>query len=431
MGKHRWITNFTAIRFFLGGIEIYIIAPTAWYYIRSMGQTKFFLALVFTAYNVGAIFAGPLFGFITDRFGNPRFMFICCCAMKVFASVMYSVNISAYFPLFGRLMTGLSGDIAILLGQVALQTDEESRGANFVFLEGVYCLGSVFGPGIGSFISFSVNILGWEIDDGNSPGIVLAIIYLVFLIASLFLPKEVWVESGNRSKEPTSRMSDREDEKELINHQDRDRNVTDYSSDNKPSVLLESRIFCLFFLIFTSEVFSSTATFYAPVLALDHFHLQVIHVKLLFLNCTLFTLLLFICLHIASKYVHERKLFALALLLEIIAISFLTSLAISWNQVTSNVQYYILLIYVCLGMPYFANPFGNSILSKIAGPKNATFVQGLSLATVHSAIAICRVVVSFAFTKTSLICYCFGMVMLWLAGAIWYVVLYERMVTNV
>jgi MFS family permease len=120
MGKHGWITKFTAIRFFLGGIEIYIIAPTAWYYIRSLGQTKFFLALVFTSYNVGAIIAGPLFGFITDRFGNPRFMFIFCCAMKVVASVMYSVNLSAYFPLFGRLLTGLSGDIAILLGQVAL-----------------------------------------------------------------------------------------------------------------------------------------------------------------------------------------------------------------------------------------------------------------------------------------------------------------------
>ena len=79
-------------------------------------------------------------------------------------------------------------------------------------------------------------------------------------------------------------------------------------------------------------------------------------------------------------------------------------------------------------MPYFANPYGNSILSKITDSKNATLVQGLSLATVHSAIAICRIVVSFAFTKTSLMCYCFGMVILWLVGVIWYGAFYKRMV---
>jgi MFS family permease len=425
MEKHGWITKFTALRFFLGGIEIYIIAPTAWYYIKSMGQTKFFLALVFTAYNVGAIIAGPLFGFLTDKFGNPRFMFISCCIMKVVANVIYSINLSPYFPLFGRLMTGLSGDIAILLGQVALQTEEENRGKNFVFLEGIYCLGAVFGPGIGSFISFRANILGWEIDEGNSPGIVLAIIYLIFLMASLLLPKEIWVPSNKQSS------TEKDYDEGLVDYENRDDETLAAHSnpDGKLSYLLDSRILCLLFLIFSSEVFSSTATFYAPILALDHFHLKEIHVKLLFLNCTLFTLLLFICLHLVSKYIEERKLFAFALLMEITAIIFLASLAFFWNQVT-DVQYYVLLLYICLGMPYFANPYGNSILSKITDPKNATLVQGISLATVHSAIALCRVLVSFAFTKTSLLCYCFGMVIMWLIGVIWYAVLYRRMVPN-
>jgi MFS family permease len=425
MEKHGWITKFTALRFFLGGIEIYIIAPTAWYYIKSMGQTNFFLALVFTAYNVGAIIAGPLFGFLTDKFGNPRFMFISCCIMKVVANVIYSINLSVYFPLFGRLMTGLSGDIAILLGQVALQTEEENRGKNFVFLEGIYCLGAVFGPGIGSFISFRANILGWEIDEGNSPGIVLAIIYLIFLMASLLLPKEIWVPSNKQSS------NEKDYDEGLVDYENSDDETlaAHRNPDGKLSYLLDSRILCLLFLIFSSEVFSSTATFYAPILALDHFHLKEIHVKLLFLNCTLFTLLLFICLHLVSKYIEERKLFAFALLMEITAIIFLASLAFFWNQVT-DVQYYVLLLYICLGMPYFANPYGNSILSKITDPKNATLVQGISLATVHSAIALCRVLVSFAFTKTSLLCYCFGMVIMWLIGVIWYAVLYRRMVPS-
>ena len=423
MAKNSWITNFTALRFFLGGIEIYIIAPTAWYYVSSLGQTKFFLSLVFTAYNVGAIIAGPLFGYLTDKFGNPRLMFNCCCVLKIVANLIYSINLSPYFPLFGRLMTGLSGDIAILLGQVALQTDEEKRGENFVFLEGIYCLGSVFGPAIGSFISFKTNILGWNIDEGNSPGIVLAIIYLVFLIASIFLPKEIWVKSETRD----STLSDNDKEKLKAAWKERGSEWTVSRVEESSCTVWDSRIFCLLFVIFSSEVFSSTSTFYAPILALDHLHLRLIHVKLLFLNCTLFTLTLFIVLHLASTYVEERKLLVLALSMEIIGISLLALLAFYWNDV-SDIQYYILLLYVCLGMPYFANPYGNSILSKITNSKHATLVQGISLATVHSAIAICRVAVSFAFTKTSLIWYCFSMMFLWLTSVIWYGLLYQRMV---
>jgi hypothetical protein len=131
-----------------------------------------------------------------------------------------------------------------------------------VFLESVYCLGSVFGPGIGSFISFRTNILGWEINEGNSPGIVLAVIYLLFLVASLFLPKGSWVESGARNKIESSNISDCEDEKKNINYQDGDQKLTEDIPVENPSTLLDSRIFGLLFLIFSSEVFSSTATFY-------------------------------------------------------------------------------------------------------------------------------------------------------------------------
>jgi hypothetical protein len=82
-------------------------------------------------------------------------------------------------------------------------------------------------------------------------------------------------------------------------------------------------------------------------------------------------------------------------------------------------------------MPYFAYPFANSILSKITDAQNATFIQGLSYAILHSAIVISRIGVSFVFTKMSLLFYCFGMVILWLVGAIWFGILYKRMVPNI
>ena len=436
MSKLGWITKLAIIRSFLVGIEAYSIVPTAWYYIKSLEQTKFFLALVVCAYDVGAILAGPIAGYITDRAGNPRSMFIFSSVLRVIACVVYSINSSAYFPLFGRLFMGLGGmGTSILLAQIALQTNEESRGRNFVFVETVYCLGAVFGPVIGSIITFRVNVFGWRIDEGNSPGIVLAIIWLLFLIFSLILPKDIWVSSGgSQDVELNSNSTDDDDEKSQSNQGPSVHNHDKASTENclnttKSSVFRDPRVFLLLFLIFSSEIFTSTATFYTPIIALDHFHLQLVHIKLLFLNCTIFTILMFICLYIASHYVDERKLCVVCLWLQAVSIIFFTVLAFSWDRIT-DIQYYFLLLYVCFGMPYFLYPFGNSLLSKITNPQNATFIQGVSYSTSHSAIMICRVSISFVYTKISLVCYCAGLIILWLVGATWFGQLYNKLILN-
>jgi MFS family permease len=428
MGRRNWITNLAIFRSALCGFETYSIIPTAWVYMKSFNQTPFFLALVVCAYNFGAAISVPLFGFLTDRFGNPRQIYTCSCVLKVVANIIYSININEYFPLFARLLSGLSdAGAGVLLGQIVLQTDEESRSRSLVLVEGAFCLGSAFGPGLGGFITFRFNVLGWEINDGNSPGIVLIVIYLLFLILSVSLPNNIWAETGGRRVERSSISSDDETSKRLGNHNEQQSATERFPKAKLSATLCDSRIVCLIFLMFCSEAFSSTSTFYVPILAMDHFHLHLIHSKLLFLNCTLFTIAVFICLFLASQYIEERKLLAFALSLQIIAISFLTYLAFAWDQV-STVQYYILLLYICFGMPYFMYPFGSSLLSKVTDPGNATFVQGSSLATVHSAIVISRVVVSFVFTKTSLLYYCLGMVFLWLAGFVWYIAIFKTMV---
>ena len=428
MNKLGWIRTLTLLRLFLSGLETYSIVPTAWHYIKSLDQTTFFLALVVSAFNFGVVIASPLGGFITDRVGKPRFVFICSCIAKVIAYIMYSVNLSAYFPLFGRFLSGLSDvGIAVLLAQIALQTDEKSRGSNFVAIEAVYCLGSAFGPGIGAFVTFKASILGWKIDDGNSPGIVLSIIWLIFLSFSLLFPKDIWIEPGASLELNTTSSAD-EDEIKSNTCRKPARSLAEYFSGLKPkNIIRDTRIVFLLLLILSSESFSSTATFYVPLLALDHFHLQLIYTKLLFLNCTIFTALVFICLYIASEYFEERKIFAVSFFMQIIAIAFLTFLAFSWDQVTTA-QYYILLLYICFGMPYILYPFGNSLLSKITDPRNATFVQGISYAALHSSIVISRVLTSFVFTKMTLICYCTGMAIIWLVVVTWYATLYKRLV---
>ena len=418
-----------------------------------------------SSYNVAVLLFSPLYGHIVDRFGHTRIILLFSCCLKIVAYIIYSVSISGYFPLFGRLLSGMAcaGRSTISLGQIALQCKVENRNTTYMLLEGMYCLGAAFGPTLGSLVSFDVTIWGWHINQGNSPGIVLIGIWTVFMIVTILLPHDLWVEAGTGQEEVARIVSEDEskDDQKLGEHyatESRDtadarqkvngcleenclaselkvdgvepslsRNLA--CNEDKVKIEWSPRILCLLYLIFVNEFFSSTATFYTPILALNHFHLQLIHVKLLFLNCSMFTLLVFILFSIASYYYDERKLFLVALAMQIAAISLLTSVGFALDHI-KNTQNYILVLYVCLGMPYFAYPFCSSILSKITDRRNASFYQGSSCTALHFAIFSSRIVLGFVSTKETLIVYCLGLMIFWLVSLLWFGIHYKQFVVD-
>ena len=95
------------------------------------------------------------------------------------------------------------------------------------------------------------------------------------------------MNSGDRHVELNSNSGDDEEEKSLnkreSGHQHKNSRENGFTT-TAVGAFRDSRVVCLLFLIFSSEVFSCTSTLYVPILALDHFHLQLIHTKLLFLN---------------------------------------------------------------------------------------------------------------------------------------------------
>ena len=161
----------------------------------------------------------------------------------------YSVNASPYFPLFARLLSGFgSGFLPIFLGKIALLTDEASRGANYVFIEGMYSLGCAVGPVIASFLSFRINIFGWTIDEGNSSGIVIIIIWLFCLIGFLFLPLDIWADNAaDRHLVPTQ-CHEEKDKKEVCDLKWHKRKT----QEERKVRLTDLRISCLLFLTFSN-----------------------------------------------------------------------------------------------------------------------------------------------------------------------------------
>ena len=411
-----WIFCSVAIRFFVDGSEEFFITPSAWFYIKSLGQNLTFLGIVLSAFPVGALLIGSIAGKFADKFGHIKFIVVVSFTIKVMANLIYSIPISAYFPLAGRFLSGLAdGSAGVYYGQIIPYTARKYRARVYIFLDGMFTLGALFGPTISVFLSFKVNILGWKIYAGNSPGIVLALIWLVLLINALWLPKEFG------TKKETIRVNPDHDE------DDEDNDVQSTGDTDPPTYGSHSTVLLIFYQVFLSLFYSTTVTFYVPILAQEHLHLQLDEVKLLFLVSSMFSLVLFLLFYLGANYFHETQLLGCSMLMQLAAISILTYFGFTWDNGTVVYGGFILLAYVCLGMPYFSFALGCSLLSKVTDPDNAAFYQGTSFAALHSGFVASRIVSSFIFTKISILWFCLALIILWTFGAAWLIIEYRNL----
>ena len=467
-----WVFIFIGGRLFTEGMEECYITSTAWYYIDSFGETKQFLGVVLAAYSIACMVTAPLTGRLADRFGYIKCIIIFCQLMKFCGYVVYSISLSPYFPLFGRFISGIgNGAAGILFGQLALYTREKYRVQLVIFLEALYTTGTVFGAAFSNFMTFNRSILGWQIDAGNSPGIVLAVVSFVMLVLSLFLPSQLGdeilddglISCHNERDFPAD--NDEDDHRPARSSRDvyparssrdispvrssgdvyparssRDNSPARSSRDNSParssrddsSARHHSRstVTCLFFLLFLTVSYSTSTNFNSPLLAHKQFHLPFVYVKWLFTVSSMFSLVLFLSLYIASEYFDERKLLFLLMFMQIPVIAILSYFAYSWESVSKIGDGYILIVYICLGSPaYFSFSLISPLMSKITDPRKTAFYQGLCVATWQIGFMISRIGsgFAFAFAKMSMLFFCLGLAASWLVGAVWFARVYFKL----
>ena len=420
-----WIFCAIAARFFVDGSEEFFITPSAWYYIKSLGQTMVFLGIVLSAYPIGAVLTGSVVGKFADKFGHIKFILLASFTMKVLGNLIYSIPLSAYFPLAGRFLSGLAeGSAGVYYGQIILYTPEEHRARIFIFLDSMYALGSLFGPAVSVFLSFNVNILGWKIYAGNSPGIVLALIWLVLLVNAMWFPSEFGTKKTTIDDDPDHDENNDNDDDDVYYNDDiiSTENLTD-----PPSYASRSTVLLIFYQVFLSLFYSTTVTFYVPLLAQELLHLQLVEVRLLFLVGSVFSMVSFLLLYLGASYFHETQLLACSMLMQVVAIFIFTFFGFSWDNARGVYDSYILLAYICLGVQFFGFCLCCSLLSKVTDPNDAAFYQGSSFAALHSGFVVSRIVSSFIFTKTSVLWFCLALVIMWTLGAVWLMIEYRNL----
>ena len=152
---------YISFRLFIDGIEEYLIQPTAWYYIKYLGGSNVFLGVTLAAYSVGALVFAPFVGFLEKRFDASKTIVVMSTFVRFVGNILYSIPINEYFPLSGRFLSGIGeGTVGVLYGAVSKCTTKENRGKAFLYLEGLFTIGSVCGPAIGSVLTFNVDFIG-------------------------------------------------------------------------------------------------------------------------------------------------------------------------------------------------------------------------------------------------------------------------------
>ena len=130
-----------------------IIVPLLPFYARSFQAPAWQVALIFSAYSMGAFFGEPFWGRISDAIGrNPILISTVTGNCLCYLALAFAPNILVAFIV--RFLGGMaSGNGAVIQGYIADVTPPEKRTAKMSLLGAAYNMGFIVGPALGGLLA--------------------------------------------------------------------------------------------------------------------------------------------------------------------------------------------------------------------------------------------------------------------------------------
>ncbi|MGH6872386.1 MAG: MFS transporter [Rhizomicrobium sp.] len=130
-----------------------IVVPLLPFYGKSFAAPPWQIALVFSAYAIGAFFGEPFWGRLSDRVGRKPLLIStvsgnCLC----YLAMAFAPNV--YFAFFARILGGLmSGNGSVIQGYIADVTPPEERSGKMSLLGAAFNVGFIVGPALGGLLA--------------------------------------------------------------------------------------------------------------------------------------------------------------------------------------------------------------------------------------------------------------------------------------
>ncbi|MFN3511755.1 MAG: MFS transporter [Phenylobacterium sp.] len=138
---------------FINMLGFGIIVPLLPFYAKSFNAEAWQIALIFSAYSVGAFFGEPFWGRLSDKYGRKPLLIStimgnCLC----YLALAFAPNIWAAF--FIRLIGGLAaGNGAVVQGYIADVTPPEKRARQMSYQGAAWNVGLIVGPSVGGLLA--------------------------------------------------------------------------------------------------------------------------------------------------------------------------------------------------------------------------------------------------------------------------------------
>ena len=138
---------------FINMLGFGIIVPLLPFYAKSFDAPAWQIALIFSAYSVGAFFGEPFWGRLSDKYGRKPLLIStitgnCLC----YLALAFAPNIWVAFAI--RLVGGLAaGNGAVVQGYIADVTPPEKRARLLSYQGAAWNVGLIFGPMVGGLFA--------------------------------------------------------------------------------------------------------------------------------------------------------------------------------------------------------------------------------------------------------------------------------------
>jgi MFS transporter, DHA1 family, tetracycline resistance protein len=140
---------------FVNMVGFGIVVPLLPFYADSFHAPTWQMALIFSAYAMGAFFGEPFWGRLSDRLGRkPILISTVCGNCLCYLALAFAPNIAVAFLV--RLIGGMaSGNGSVIQGYIADVTPVGARADRLSMLSAAYNFGFIVGPALGGLLAHS------------------------------------------------------------------------------------------------------------------------------------------------------------------------------------------------------------------------------------------------------------------------------------
>jgi DHA1 family tetracycline resistance protein-like MFS transporter len=138
---------------FINVLGFGIVVPLLPFYAKSFQAPAWQIALIFSAYSIGAFFGEPFWGRLSDRIGRkPILVSSVCGNCLCYLALAFAPNV--YIAFLVRLLGGLtSGNGSVVQGYIADVTGPDERTRRMSQLSAAFNFGFIVGPAIGGLLA--------------------------------------------------------------------------------------------------------------------------------------------------------------------------------------------------------------------------------------------------------------------------------------